>query len=283
MTALQGIFMEAGTSTALREALLAKGWSSLAGIADRGSDWQASYLEEALKLDSGRHLSEFSALLEVAGELAMQDNTTWSILSDCALVPNRGKRPWEAEVGAAGLLDFKPDLRVGTAAVRKWPTKLTAKLVAAGVDLCMRENIEKAERARWTAEIIKILTKAGLPAMEFAGVDECMGERFSKRRVAKGRRPATLRKHVRTIAKMVSWLECTFGISWPTCATQFCEYLESRVAEPCARSVPVSLLKSLLFMEVSGEQVKERRIAESLAVKNYLEEVSKELAAFPSG
>ena len=55
--------------------------------------------------------------------------------------------------------------------------------------------------------------------------------------------------------------------------SQFAEYLEVRAAEPCGKSIPVSILKTLVFMENAAEIPKEEQVGQSLAVKNALEEL----------
>ena len=49
---------------------------------------------------------------------------------------------------------------------------------------------------------------------------------------------------------------------------QFIDYLEERASEPYRRSVPVSLLKTLMFMEASAELPKEQQLCSHPAVAN---------------
>eukprot|EP00913_Durusdinium_trenchii_P013789 g12948.t1 len=98
-------------------------------------------------------------------------------------------------------------------------------------------------------------------------------------RVAKGRRPNTLRKHVKTWMKAARWMDAAFNCKWPASPEQFAEFLEAMVEEPCARSFPESIYKTLMFLEHAGEVPEQDQICRSAAVKNALEEASHRLQA----
>ena len=132
---------------------------------------------------------------------------------------------------------------VGTAKIARWPTRLGKKLHLAGDDLALRELAERNERDRWTKEIRDIVRAAKLPVAVRSSEDAML------LRVAKGRRPNTLRKHVKTWQKAARWFEATYGVAWPRHPEQFAEFLEAMVQEPCARSFPESVFKTLMFLE----------------------------------
>eukprot|EP00435_Cladocopium_sp_Y103_P074476 s164_g49.t1 len=100
------------------------------------------------------------------------------------------------------------------------------------------------------------------------------------KRYGKGRRASTLRKHVKTWERLRKWMKVTFHKAWPTQPEEFAMYLEARANEPCGRSVPGSIYKTLLFMEAAGEFPVEEQLGRSSAVKNVLEEINMSLAEF---
>ena len=162
---------------------------------------------------------------------------------------------------------------VGSAKVIKWPTRLGKKLHLAGDDLALREQAEKSERDRWLGELRTIIKKAKLPVALRSNEDSLL------MRIAKGRRPNTLRKHVKTWQKVGQWLESTYGKIWPTSPTEFAEYLEAIVQEPCAKSAPEAAFKTLMFLEFAGEVEEGNLFHRSAAVKNALEEAQLRLAS----
>ena len=162
---------------------------------------------------------------------------------------------------------------VGTAKVFKWPTRLGKKLHLAGSDLALREMAEKSERDRWLAELRELMKKAQLPVVLRSTEESLM------MRIAKGRRPNTLRKHVKTWQKVGQWLEMTFGKPWPSTPSEFAEYIEAIVQEPCAKSAPEAAYKTLMFMEFAGEVEESALLHRSSAVRNAIEEAQMRLAS----
>ena len=158
---------------------------------------------------------------------------------------------------------------VGQAKIFKWPTRLGKKLHLAGSDLALREQAERSERERWLGELRVLMKKATHRSSE----DSLM------MRIAKGRRPNTLRKHVKTWHKVGQWLEATFGKPWPSTPSEFADYLEAIVQEPCAKSAPEAAYKTLMFMEFAGEVNETEFIHKSSAVRNALEEAQVRLAS----
>jgi hypothetical protein len=140
--------------------------------------------------------------------------------------------------------------RVGKAKVIRWPARLEKKLHRAGDDQDLRAGAEGDERARWMLEIRKLLREAEAQAMVrgsmFAGVN-------LSRRFGKGRRASTLRKHAKTWMKVIQWMKSTFFRPWPEDAEEFALFLECRANEPCGKTVPGSVYRTLLFMESAGE------------------------------
>ena len=161
----------------------------------------------------------------------------------------------------------KPSGRPSTAARAKWPTRLEKLKADAGGDIDMREA-EKTERDRWVVSLRDILLEAKAPVVY--GMDREAGL-SSTRRCGKGRRAGTLRKHIKTWLKYRAWLRPTFQVEWPWEPYHFTACLEARAAEPCGKSIPASLLKTLIFMEHAAEIVKSEQINAAPAVRNTLE------------
>ena len=169
--------------------------------------------------------------------------------------------------------------RKGTAARTKWPTRLEKLKADAGCDIDLRERAEKKERDRWVASLRGILVEAKAPVTY--GM-EGESEALATRRFGKGRRAGTLRKHVKTWLRYRVWLRSTFQVEWPSEPFHFSSYLEARAAEPCGKSIPASLLKTLIFMEHAAEIVKSEQVSATPAVRNTLEEVKLELESVDS-
>lgn len=96
---------------------------------------------------------------------------------------------------------------VGTAKRARWPTRLGKKLHIAGTDLALRELAERKERDRWIEEIWSTVKAAKLP-VALRSSDEAL-----MLRVAKRRRPNTLRKHVKAWQKASRWFFATYGVA----------------------------------------------------------------------
>ena len=171
------------------------------------------------------------------------------------------------------LLQIVP--RHGTAKVVRWPTRLQKKLEMAGPNQALRDSLERNERNRWIRELKVFLDQGKAPVMIRCQVMEGVD---MTRRFGKGRRSSTLRKHVRTWKKVRDWMAVTFNKFWPEHPEEFALYLESRANEPCGRTVPGSIFKTLLFMENAGEFPLEEQLGRSPAVKNVLEEINLQLA-----
>ena len=89
---------------------------------------------------------------------------------------------------------------------------------------------------------------------------------------------STLRKHVKAWEKVAEWTMATFRRAWPAEPAEFAQYLECRADEPCGRTVPNSIFKTLLFRENVGEIPPEEEISRSPVIKNVLEEINMQLA-----
>ncbi len=162
----------------------------------------------------------------------------------------------------------------GTASVTRWPTGLEKRMAAAGDSLALRQGVEKAERNRWIDELRHLLWEARLPAMYR---DQPVDQVDHSLRFGKGRRASTLRKHVKTWSKARDWLKKTFGHPWPEHPEEFALYLEARANEPCGRTVPGSIYKTFIFMEVAGEVEERDQMNRAPAIKNVLEEIATRL------
>ena len=157
----------------------------------------------------------------------------------------------------------------GKAVVTKWPTRLHKRLADAGTNVQLREQAEAKERSRWLKDLKDILDASGFGAG--LGV---LGRPELPNRVGKGRRAGTLRKHCKTWRQFVRWLQSTYGKQWPKDGAEFAHYLEDRANEPCARTVPMSAFKTLLFMEAAAGIPQMERISASPTVVNVLEEIN---------
>ena len=157
----------------------------------------------------------------------------------------------------------------GTAGLARWPTKLHKKLEAAGDNQLLRDDAEKTERGRWIKGLKELLEEAECPVTRGGG--------DLTRRYGKGRRAGTLRKHVKTWQKIRDWLKSTFDVVWPKEDWEFAMYLECRADEPCGKSIPASIFKTLMFMENAAEIPVENQICRKPALKNVLEEINAQL------
>ena len=165
--------------------------------------------------------------------------------------------------------------RVGEAPRSTWPTKVDKRLAMVGDDEKLREGVEKSERDRWLERLRRLL-REGAPVFDVSWDDD-VG--ILARRMGKGRRANTLRKHVKVWERYISWLKPVFGVGWPVVPAHFAGYLEARASEPCGRTIPLSVFKTLVFMEHAAEVPRDRQVGQSLAVRNALEEVTMQLEA----
>ena len=156
--------------------------------------------------------------------------------------------------------------RKGSAPRDQWPTRLGRKLAEAGDNMQLRVAAEDQEREKWLKELRHLITVgAGGSSDEVEAIT---------RRVGKGRRAGTLRKHVKVWVRFMDWLVASFQLHWPSSAAQVALYLETRASEPCGKSVPLSILKTLIFMEHAAEVPVQQQLNKQPAVKNAMEEVT---------
>ena len=90
-------------------------------------------------------------------------------------------------------------------------------------------------------------------------------------RVGKGRRTGPLRKHIKNMDPIYGLIIGGIPIKLVR-LDRVALYLEIRVSEPCGKSVLLSILKTLLFMEHALEVPANRQLSKQPAIKNTMEE-----------
>ena len=263
----------------LAAALKEMGWSTTKLGALKGNDTEvldAVVLSvEKRYPDYKVNSSEFENLVEAAeeascaiwarhGEIRDTDLALASMKAKAERKLAERRRFREEEIG-------RKAQRKGTAVRSRWPTRATMLKSAAGDDRYQREMIESDERKRWLKELEKQVRQAS--TWEIVGTDQGL----LSRRMGKGRRANTLRKHVKTWEHFIRWLLAAYGVKWPEAPYQFADYLLSRAMEPCGPSIPVSAFKTLIFMEHAAEIPKEEQLNTSGAIRNALEEIKLQL------
>ena len=134
----------------------------------------------------------------------------------------------------------------------RWPTHLRRDLAAADGPRA-QGAVEEKERVRWVAQVAAILRASGLPSARLA--EEALDPEAFLRRCAGGRRVRTLRLRVRAWRKVEAWLAAAGQSGFPRGdpgTLVMVAYLDARAQEPCARTVPSSIVMALSFFEDCG-------------------------------
>eukprot|EP00438_Fugacium_kawagutii_P025747 Skav221043 [mRNA] locus=scaffold1448:250657:252750:+ [translate_table: standard] len=255
--------------------LEANGWTlgRLLTLSDLSQGDRAA-LAHQLRMKSGLEQLQDEIFEEHIQKLATRHSELWSIearmpeaelLQASASACDRKRRKTFIEESQAMALSSLP--RKGKAVQKRLPTKLARAQAKVGDDVALRDKAEKEERQRWASELKDIIAKSGMPA----SLMHLRGD-LAQMRCAKGRRASTLRKHVKTWRIAERWFQSTFDENWPKSPQQVASYIAVRLEEPCARSVPESFYKTLMFLEHAGEVADGSRLSDSEAVKNMLEE-----------
>ena len=109
---------------------------------------------------------------------------------------------------------------------------------------------EAADLERWRGELAELITEAILPL-----AIQAQQRRDPQKLVAAalgGMRAATIRQRIREWRKLRAFCFGVVELAWPPNLGIVLDYLQERVAEPCARTVPESVLAAINFMEKAG-------------------------------
>ena len=257
MCDLVGPCLATGLTPGDAAVLTSLGWNlgRLGTMADAGEEALRAVWEKCLEADENFHddFEDFMNLVKLADPTADALRKTEA---------KRGAAAWfqaHMEEEQAKRQRMREDMvkSAGTEAVQRqstaprvrWPTRLDRGLAAAGEVSGMREKIEKAERDRWLKALHAQMVAAELPVSK----RERSRGSAPLSRIGKGRRPATLRKHVKTWDRISRWLMVVYHRRWLSRPEEFAEFLEAAVAEPCSRTFPVSCYKTLMLFEYAGE------------------------------
>ena len=153
-----------------------------------------------------------------------------------------------------------------------WPTRLQRRLSHAKEEN-QREQIEEDERTRQINKLVELLGKAGL-LKEESRREGAASVWMTKRR-AMGRRANTLRVHVRTGEKMRLFCASSLGKEWFGEVADVMDYIAGRLEEPCGKSIPISIVGALKFLEAAAEVPTERRLGDQPVLSNFMAEISR--------
>lgn len=189
----------------------------------------------------------------------------------------RKERGWVEGQGYADLSDRARGVQLqqarGWLPRAIWPGRYSRRM-AGEKDQEQRSKIEEAERDRLTRDLVLLLRKAGLLAKK-SEPEALEGQQWLAKRHAMGRRPATLRQHVRLGRKLVNYAKHSYGVGWFKEPTDVMEYVAQRLEEPCGKSVPGSIWSTVRFLEESAEVPEAERISKDGSLKNFFAEVSR--------
>ena len=125
-----------------------------------------------------------------------------------------------------------------------------------------RAKAEKAERARWAAEVVKVLIDTDLPYAQTLGSGE------PDLRCCRGLAFRTLAKRVRGIRPMLRFVRAQYGSTFPASEEQVLAYFAARAKGAAPKSAFSDALDSLKFFEDAGELPEADRLSSRAAVVN---------------
>ncbi len=139
-------------------------------------------------------------------------------------------------------------VRAAGAPAASWRNKLQALLAVA--DPQERSAVEETQRILLVKEVIALIRRAELPVV--ARADCSINPDRALLGCTGKARARTIRKRIREWTKAESWFLRVGGFGWPTSASDVVDYLHDRSEEPCARTVPASIVGALSFIEKAG-------------------------------
>ena len=186
-------------------------------------------------------------------------------------------KTWVAGGGRADLSDSSGGVRIAQARAllprAAWPNRLSRRMATATDDQ-QRMNLEEMERDRLSGELVVLLRKFGLIKLDEGKTPE-KAQQWLLKRHAMGRRPNTLRQHVRLARKISYYMKGAYLQPWFRSSQDVMEYVSLRLEEPCGKSVPSSIWATLKFVETSAEVPESQKISSDLSLKNFFEEVAR--------
>ena len=192
-------------------------------------------------------------------------------------VPFQKQKDWINGGGRADLSDSSRGLQMSRARSllprAVWPNRLSRRL-AASTDDQQRSTLEELERDRLSGELVALLKKFGLIKLDDGHTPEVARQWLLKRH-AMGRRPNTLRQHVRLARKFHVYMKSAYLHHWFRHSGDVMEYVALRLEEPCGKSVPSSIWSTLKFVEMSAEVPESKRVSSDLSLKNFFDEISR--------
>ena len=116
------------------------------------------------------------------------------------------------------------------------------------------------------AELAELLVEAKPPIS--AQADQCREPEKVVAAAVGGVRASTIRKRMREWRKVRAFSLGVAGVPWPPHIGLVLDYVQERIQEPCARTVPAAILSALGFMEKSGGVTLSDRMANQQTLKN---------------
>ena len=134
---------------------------------------------------------------------------------------------------------------------------------------------QNSERTKWLQIACEIISCSPLPMAAKLAAGTIPAEILV--RLAGGRRVVTIRKHVRTIRRLVTWCKSALGKPFPGDWSDVAFFLLDLSKEPCGPSVPKSVLKSLDFIELLGGVRESQRLGRDAQLLNIANDISVEI------
>ena len=155
-----------------------------------------------------------------------------------------------------------------------WRNKLQALLATA--DPQERSAVEETQRLQLVKEVVALIRRAELPVVSRADMSIDPGRALLG---CTGKaRARTIRKRLREWVKAEAWFLRVVGTCWPRSASDVVDYLHDRAGEPCARTVPSSILGALSFIEKAGGVSFEDRLSADHLVASTMESLTVSLS-----
>lgn len=124
---------------------------------------------------------------------------------------------------------------------------------------------EKTLRSQWVKAAIDLLMSTGLPMVQKLQLSS--DPQSLAQHLCGGLRCSTLKRKVQEARKLQNWMLSTFDVPWPQNVVQVLDYLIDRAGEPCAASIPGTIINALHFIERMGGVKDSDSLASDMTIK----------------